>query len=317
MSTTLLEETSVAVPDTAVVAALGYVEPQRERPYDYAYPPPAGVPWQNYRSDPRPVRIGDARRSQAAPAIDREGFTLVDSASAAGDFLDEAAVRSIYYAEVAELARATLGGSAAYVFDHLVRRREAGSALTFGRRIAGERPSANGRVHNDYTEASGPRRMLHVLGVAAHPALQQEAESKTLLRPQRGEAAKQPRGLRDGGALQRYAIVNVWRALKRPVLDAPLALCDARSVTAEDLIAADVHYATRTGEIYLVAHSPRHRWFYFPEMQPNEALVFKQFDSDVSVGARFVPHAAFDHPDTRVDAPLRESIEARVLVVFD
>jgi hypothetical protein len=283
MSTTVLEETSVAVPDTAVVAALGYIEPQRERPYDYAYPPPAGVPWQNYRSDPRPVRIGDARRSQAAPAIDREGFTLVDSASAVGDFLDEAAVRSIYYAEVAELARATLGGSAAYVFDHLVRRREAGSALTFGRRVAGERPSANGRVHNDYTEASGPRRMLHVLGEAG---------------------------------LQRYAIVNVWRALKGPVLDAPLALCDARSVTAEDLIAADVHYATRTGEIYLVAHSPRHRWFYFPEMQPNEALVFKQFDSDFSVGARFVPHAAFDHPDTPADAPLRESIEARVLVAF-
>jgi hypothetical protein len=50
-------------------------------------------------------------------------------------------------------------------------------------------------------------------------------------------------------------------------------------------------------------------------MQPAEALVFKQYDSDVRA-PRFVPHAAFDHPDTPAQAPLRESIEARVLVVF-
>jgi hypothetical protein len=252
---------------------------------------------------------------------------LVDSASAVGDFLDEAAIRSIYYAETAELARVALGGSAAYVFDHLVRRREAGSALTFGRRVTGERPSANGRVHNDYTEASGPRRMAQVLRGINHPHsdLPPEGEGElTLPAPQgegrggRGQTSPPPHGKGwGGGGLQRYAIVNVWRPLKGPVLDAPLSLCDARSVTAEDLIAADVHYADRTGEIYLVAHSPRHRWFYFPEMQPNEALVFKQFDSDVSAGARFVPHAAFDHPHTPADAPLRESIEARVLVVFD
>ena len=269
----------------AVFAHLGYIRPQRARPYDYATAPPAGTPWQNYGADARPMRIADARRPDAAPALEREGFTLVRSVSLVRDFLDEAAVKAIYYAETAELARAAVRGSRAVVFDHLVRQREAGPALGFGRRVTGERPSANGRVHSDYTEHSGPRRMQQVLG------------------------EKQPQSLR-------YAIVNVWRPLEGPVVDAPLALCDARSVAAADLVASDVHYADRTGEIYLATHSPAHRWFYYPLMQPDEALVFKQFDSSARA-ARFVPHAAFDHPDTPPDAPSRRSIEARVLVLFD
>jgi hypothetical protein len=170
-----------------------------------------------------------------------------------------------------------------------VRKREPGTpALTFGRRVQGERPSANGRVHNDYTEASGPRRMQAVLENA-------------------GMAA----------TAGRFAIVNIWRPIRGPVLDAPLALCDARTVAGHDLVAGDVHYATRTGEIYLVRHSAHHRWFYFSAMNRAEALVFKQYDSQRRGVARFVPHAAFDHPDAPPDAPPRESIEVRCLVLFD
>src|SRR5689334_11820741 len=119
-----------AVLEAAVVASLGYIERQDERPYDFAYSPPAGTAWNNYRSDARPVQIADGRRTEAPPSIQREGFALVQSASAVKDFADEASIASVYYAEAAELARAAVGGSAAYVFDHLVRRREAGPALT-------------------------------------------------------------------------------------------------------------------------------------------------------------------------------------------
>ena len=52
-------------------------------------------------------------------------------------------------------------------------------------------------------------------------------------------------------------------------------------------------------------------------MDRHEALVFKQYDSQVSGVARFTPHAAFDHPDTLLDAPLRESIELRCLVIYE
>ena len=90
-----------------------------------------------------------------------------------------------------------------------------------------------------------------------------------------------------------------------------------RSISVRDLVAADLRYRDRTGELYLVQEeSPRHRWAYFSEMDRNEALVFKQYDSQVNGVARFTPHSAFDLPDIPPDAPLRQSIEIRCLVTY-
>jgi hypothetical protein len=181
------------------------------------------------------------------------------------------------------------GAREAHVFDHLVRKRERERPpLTFGRRVAGTNPSANGRVHNDYTEESARRRLATVLS-------------------DRTEAA----------AVQRFAIVNIWRSIAGPVVDTPLGVCDARTVSPTDLVASEVRYATRTGEIYLVKHSSRHRWFYYSAMERHEALIFKQYDSAIGDTARFVPHAAFDHPHTPPHAPPRQSIEVRCLVLYD
>jgi hypothetical protein len=56
----------------------------------------------------------------------------------------------------------------------------------------------------------------------------------------------------------RYSIVNVWRSIKAPVLDTPLAVRDARTIGAADLVNAEGRYPQRIGEIYLALHSPRH-----------------------------------------------------------
>jgi hypothetical protein len=270
---------------SSVVAGLGYLKPTSERPYNYMYPPPGGAPWHNCEYDMRAMHIADTR-SLPSTSVDREGFELHDAPSSVADFLDQEAIVNVYYKEVAELARAVTGARRAYVFDHLVRKREARrSALTFGRDVEGDKPSAVGRVHNDYTEESGRRRLALVV--------------------------------EDPDAVERYAMVNIWRSIKGPVLDTPLAVCDARTVSAADLVSSEVRYPARTGEIYLVAHSPRHEWHYFPAMDRHETLIFKQYDSQASGVARFTPHAAFDHPDAPPDAPLRESIEVRCLVVYE
>lgn len=94
-------------------------------------------------------------------------------------------------------------------------------------------------------------------------------------------------------------------------------MCDARTVSAADLVEAEIRYPARTGKIYLLKHAPRHRWSYFFAMDVHEALIFKQYDSQASGVARYTPHAAFDHPDTPPEAPLRESIEVRCLVVYE
>ena len=69
------------------------------------------------------------------------------------------------------------------------------------------------------------------------------------------------------------------------------------------------------GEIYYVAHRPQHRWYYFPEMHPDEALLLKCFDTDTSL-TRFGAHAAFPHPKTPANVAPRESIEARTFAFF-
>jgi hypothetical protein len=272
-----------------VVAGLNYLKPTSERPCSYAYEPPPGVPWENCEYELRQIPIADARSAPERSSIDREGFELWDAPTAVKDFLDEDAVKATYYREASALALTVTGAQHAYVFDHLVRRREHGrSALSFGRRGVSGLPGANGRIHNDYTEASGRKRLHLVLTDA--------------------EAAARVR---------RYAIVNIWRSIKGPVLDTPLAVCDARTVMAADLVNSEVRYPRRTGEIYHAVHSPLHRWSCYSEMDRHEALVFKQYDSQINGVSRFTLHAAFDHPRTPPDAPLRESVELRCLVVYE
>lgn len=273
---------------TDVRAILHHVLPTDVRPVSYAVPPPAGGRWESASFEARLVTIADARRAVERPGLDTTGYELREAPSALRDFDDVEAVRTTYYPEMEALALQASGGSRAIVFDHLVRRRRRGERLDFGRRVSGDTPTANGRIHNDYTEASGRRRLVQTLGAAS-------ADAWT----------------------RRFAIVNLWRSIRGVVLDAPLAVCDARTVIERDLVVADVRYRDRTGEIYFLRPSPRHRWSHFPEMHPDEVLVFKQFDSQRIGTARFTPHGAFEHPHAPADAPPRESIEVRCLVLFD
>jgi hypothetical protein len=115
----------------------------------------------------------------------------------------------------------------------------------------------------------------------------------------------------------RGAQVNVWRPINGPVERSPLTLADAASINADDLIATDQVFADRVGEIYHLAHAPGQRWYYASEMDRNEALLIKGWDSRDDGRARFTPHTAFDLPGTSADAPACERIEVRTFVVFD
>jgi hypothetical protein len=271
-----------------VTAGLAYLAATTERPYNHMYEPPAGTAQQNCEYLVRPVWIKDARAMASPPSIHVEGFELWDAPIAVTDFTDEDAIRNRYYAEAAELAKYVTGADHAHIFDHQVRRREAGRpTLTFGRHGDGSRPGAAGRIHNDYTESSGQKRFDML-----------------------------PLDEKVRATAQRFAIVNIWRSIGGKIVDTPLAVCDARSISVKDLVVTDLYYRDRSGELYLVQESSRHRWAYFSEMDRGEALVFKQYDSQVNGVARFTPHSAFDLPDIPPDAPLRQSIEIRCLVTY-
>ena len=143
-------------------------------------------------------------------------------------------------------------------------------------------------MHNDYTEWSGPQRVRDLL-----PA----EEAEELLK-------------------RRFAIVQVWRAIRNPIESDPLAICDARSLDTKDLIAAERRFPHRVGETYQVAYSPRHEWYYFPRMARDEALVFKVYDSEKDGRARFTAHTSFTDPTSPPSAQPRESIEVRTIAFF-
>jgi hypothetical protein len=102
-------------------------------PVNYMYPPPAGEPWQTCEYELREVPIADLRTAEP-PELEREGFVLFEAPTRVIDFHAEDAIRAIYYAEAAELARAATGARRAYVFDHLVRKRDPSAARATVRR---------------------------------------------------------------------------------------------------------------------------------------------------------------------------------------
>jgi hypothetical protein len=114
---------------------------------------------------------------------------------------------------------------------------------------------------------------------------------------------------------RRFAIVNFWRPIE-PVAQAPLAVCDARSIAPDDLIASDLVYPDWTGETYAFAYNPQHRWYWHPRQTPREATLLKIYDSATDGTARLSAHTAFDDPSSAADAPPRRSIEVRALLFW-
>jgi hypothetical protein len=266
-----------------VEAALSYIEPMIGKPRSLEYEPPAGVPRTTAVYRDHAVTIRDVRPVASTLSLEREGFQLVTAASSVSDFSDEEAVRSRYYAEAVSLLEKLTGASRVVVFDHTIRRRIPGATD----RATGIPRQPVPRVHNDYTAKSGPQRVRDLLG----------EDAGDLLR-------------------RRFSVVNVWRPIRGPVRDAPLAVADAQSVDSGDLVATDLVYPDRTGEIYYVKFNSSHRWFYAPAMREDEVMLIKCFDSAEDGRARFVPHAAFVDPTTPPGALPRESIELRTLVFY-
>merc|ERR1712080_317938 len=121
----------------------------------------------------------------------------------------------------------------------------------------------------------------------------------------------------DALAENRWAIINVWRSIDKgyPVHRMPLAVCDVNSVDEDDKFLYELFFPERTGENYSLKFSEHHMWYYYPQQQFDEVLVFKVFDKKED-GPRFVFHTAFEDPSCPPDAPARTSLEARAIAFF-
>ena len=111
---------------------------------------------------------------------------LLRQQSAVKSFYDEDEIKSVYYPECEHVMKEATGATRVVAFDHIVR--NAAMAALEGSCI--KIPAK--RVYNDYTAWSSPKQ--------AHDLMGDEAEE--LLK-------------------HRFAIINLWRPIRGPVVESP------------------------------------------------------------------------------------------------
>lgn len=235
--------------------------------------------------DSRAVPIVDARTLIEPPSLAREGFGLFKCKTEVTEFRDAAQVMQVYPVEIQRFVQEVTGADGVAVMGN--------ATLRFGERSseAGSRDNSNAArlVHIDTSDVTAAR--------FANTAVP-----------------------KDSRPVRRIAQHNVWRTFSGPPQDVPLALCDARTVAAADLIAADANF-DRQGQVewsfeaLLLRYNPAHRWYFFSDMTPDEVLVFKRHDTDLRE-PHWVAHSAFSDPRAAVDCIPRASVELRTVAYW-
>ncbi|AXB41653.1 CmcJ/NvfI family oxidoreductase [Amycolatopsis albispora] len=251
----------------------------------------------NFRKVGVETLIEDLREGALRPSLDETGFEKADAESTVDhrDLLDndETALEA-YRKETGELLKALTGADAVEFFDATLRRQDASGDPAA--------QSPHQRVHVDQSPRSALARALN---------------------------------RRAPGEFRRFQIINVWRPLLEPVRNFPLALCDFRSLDlVADLVPTRLDFPDwlKDRENYSVRHNPKHRWYHWDSLTPDEALVFKCHDSAsralASVGgetasgelldvAGLCPHTAFYDHNGPSTGHLRTSLELRALAFHE
>ena len=237
--------------------------------------------------DPHTMTVHDGWSQKDRFTLDRSGFSVESFTSAYSDsWEDESLVREKFYPEVVDFVKKTLGAKRVLVFDHTIRtQKNVNKKLTQETNTSQRAPVM--LVHCDYTSESGPTRVRQLL----------PEEAEDLL-------------------TRRVQFINVWKPLNK-VEERPLAMCDAATAAGDDFFKLHLRYRDRDGENYVMKYSDKQRWWYLPEMTPDEVILLKTYESEEKEGmARFVGHTAFEDPETKEGATPRESVEVRTIAFY-
>lgn len=253
------------------------------------------------------VTIRDGMPIREHFTLDAHGFTIAKCPSAVTDFHDKAQVDALYEREVErEVLRLT--GADKCVARGWMLRTSADLTARAQEKVAGYQHSGGiqptaGEAHVD-TNGPSARRMADATYKQMFP---------------------------DGPGYKRFLVSSFWRTFSPGPQDVPLAVCDGRSALAgseksntlfivDEFPEGAALTAPFEGEDKLLAatilsYHPAHRWWYFRNMQADDALLFKFHDSDHSVTWR-CPHSAF-RDGSQPDAKIRESIECRSVAFWE
>jgi hypothetical protein len=229
------------------------------------------------------VPIVDGRAE--LPSLTREGIELFECPTQVKDFRDADEVARVYPREIEAFISRLTGADAVVLMGPAI--------LRFGERS----PEAGTR------DNSNAARLVHI-----------DTSDSTALEFAQASAPAGARGIR------RIAQHNIWRTFSGAPQDVPLAVCDARTVAAEDLVPAQAMF-DRDGKVVwsfealLLRYNPAHRWIYFPDMTRDEVIVFKRHDTDAHE-PRLVPHSAFTDSRAPTDCTPRASVEMRTIAYW-
>jgi hypothetical protein len=267
---------NLPIPRGPVTARLSFYQaPPDGAPPHNYVEPPPNTPQRNWGDDWRSVTLHDLRGSESSFTLDANAFATHSNVPSALSDFSDDAAITRTY--YPEVERLLL---ASLPGAHRV--------VLFDhtvRRPTGARNPVT-RVHIDQTPRSAADRVRLHLGDEA-PAL----------------------------LAGRFRIINVWRPLNGPVMNFPLAVADAQTVSDGDLVPIEHRYPGRNGQTAAVQYNEAQRWWYWSGMTNQERLLLKCYDSSEEVGGwGRVPHTAFEDPRTAEGAVGRESVEVRALV---
>lgn len=230
------------------------------------------------------------------------GFELLSHTSRVSSWDRDDEIVAVHYSEVEDLARQLTGCDHAMVSGHI------------------KRNPAQAARHPDLA----PIKFVHSDFARGHDNLIRRAFREAVVDPAVEVPTRHAVMVDTVENARRVVVVQFWRNLGPPKMDLPLALCDARTVCAEEarpFVVAD--YAGAGGQFEALAvtapaEPDRHRWYVFPEMTADETIAFRTYDTDIvrAGGTFFTPHTAFRDPEVAVGEPARSSIELRATCLF-
>lgn len=244
-------------------------------------------------------QIHDGRHA-ADLSLSASGFELIRHESSVTDWGSEQNINEVHYAEIRALAKEMTGCDWVLFYPAVIRTPEAASRSEDFNPIQ--------VVHCDYTED-----YFDMIRDASHPY------HKIAM----GYAKEEGITSADVEAVSRVLTIQFWRNTGEPKVDFPLCLGDCRDFPRDQLTPFLVEeYGGMRTEFHSFLVSPPKEgvspWYTFPEMSPDEVIVFRSFDSErVKSGAPFwTPHSAFSDPTAGDHPPARQSVEMRAICLF-
>jgi hypothetical protein len=224
-------------------------------------------------------------KHQSEYIADRTPFVNVDQ--------DHGMVKG-YLHETIELVKKTAGAQDVYVYDWRFRRN--GTVYKANDPDTNPRTSRYfiyapiGNVHTDYSFAGGISRLR--LHLSNDELARIKADTSKVL------------------------LINAWRPLQ-VVENAPLAVCDRRSVKESDAILVDKVLPNNVEEETCILPKDYHKWYYMSKQTPEEVVLFIQWEDDGTESETLsVSHAALSGPAANIGIVPRESVEVRMIAVL-